>query len=83
VVRLELKEVRRHKDTMADQIQMMQQGRGVACYSKPCLHPNLLEEIGGAFKLEPCFFLNQWYTSFDVVLVTCKHFITHFASPRS
>ena len=40
VVRWELKEVRRHKDAVADEIGKMRNGLGVACWLKPCFHPD-------------------------------------------
>ena len=78
VVKRELEEVRRYKDAVADQIQMMQQGRGVGCWPKPCLHPHLPDEAGIVFELEACSFCNRWYTSFDVVMASCKHFYHPF-----
>jgi hypothetical protein len=45
VVRRELNEVRRHKDAVTDQIRMMEEGRGVACWPKPCLHPDSPKEV--------------------------------------
>jgi hypothetical protein len=60
VVRRELMEVGRHGDAVADQIQKMKVGLGVACWPKPSLHPDFLEEVGGAFELEPCAFCNRW-----------------------
>jgi hypothetical protein len=74
VVRRELKEVQRHKDAVADQIRMMKQGGGVVCCPKPSLHPDVPEEGGFAFELEPCSFCNRWYTSYDVIMASCKHF---------
>jgi hypothetical protein len=40
IVRRELKEVRRHKDVVADEIEKMRNGLGVASWPKPCLHPD-------------------------------------------
>jgi hypothetical protein len=56
----------------------MQHIGGMACWQKPCLHPDLPEEIGGAFELEPCSFYNRWYTLFDVVMVRWRHFYHPF-----
>jgi hypothetical protein len=78
IVRRELKEVRRHKDAVADEIGKMRNGLGVACWPKPCLHPDRLEDEGGSLELQPCSFCNRWYNSFDVVISSCKHFYHPF-----
>jgi hypothetical protein len=74
VVKRECIEVRRHRDVVSEQIQMMKQGVGFYCWPKPSLHPHLPEEEGDAFDLQPCLFYNTWYTSFDVLMASCKHF---------
>lgn len=73
IVQRELKEVRRHKDAVADEIGKMRSGLGVACWPKPCLHPDRLEDEGGLLELQPCSFCNKWYNSFDAVISSCKH----------
>jgi hypothetical protein len=52
---------------------MMKQGGGVACCPKLSLHPNMSEEGGFAFELEPYSFYNCWYTSYDVVMANSYH----------
>ena len=79
VVTRELEEVKRHRDAVADQIQNMKLGGGVACWPKPTLHPDVPEDgFGGLFELEPCSFCNRWYTSCDVVMTSCRHFYHPF-----
>jgi hypothetical protein len=78
VVCQELQEVERHSTAVAEQIRLMKQGGGVACRPKPCLHPDMPEEGGFAFELEPCSFCNRWYTSYDVFMASCKHFYHPF-----
>jgi hypothetical protein len=78
VVQRELKEVQRHKDAVADQIRMMKREGGVACCPKPSLHPDVPEEGGVAFELEPCSFCYRWYTSYDVVMASWKYFYHPF-----
>ena len=73
-----MKEVSRHKDVVADQIQYMKEGVGVACWPKPSLHPKMPKEVEGLFELEACSFCNRWYSSFDVVMASCKHFYHPF-----
>jgi hypothetical protein len=73
LVNREMIEVRRHMQAVEDHIQMMKDGGGVVLWPKPCLYLDLPEEVGGAIELDPCSFCNRWYTSFDVVLASCKH----------
>jgi hypothetical protein len=51
VVNREMIEVRRHMEAVEDQIRMIKDGGGVVLWPKPCLHPDLLEEVGGAIDL--------------------------------
>jgi hypothetical protein len=74
VVRRELLELQRHRDVVAHQILNLKRGGGIVCCPKLTIHLDLPEEVLGSFDLEPCSFCNRWYTSFDVVMASCKHF---------
>jgi hypothetical protein len=78
VVRRELEQVRRHKDAVVEHIRLMKEGGGVANWLKPYLHPEVPEDGIGVFELEACSFCNRWYTAFDVVMSSCKHFYHPF-----
>jgi hypothetical protein len=59
VVNREMIEVRRHMEAVEDQIRMMKDDRGAILWPKPCLHPDLLEEVGHAIELDPCSFCDR------------------------
>ena len=70
--------MRRHKNAIIEQIRLMKEGGGVANWPKPYVHPKVPEDGIGVFELEACSFCNQWYTIFDVVMASCKHFYHPF-----
>jgi hypothetical protein len=77
-LRREVSDIRRHRDTLADQILKMKNGRGVVCYPQLALYPNQPEDGHTLFELKPCSFCSRWYNSFDVVMSSCKHFYHPF-----
>ena len=72
----EVNDIQRHKDTLADQILKMKNGRGVVCYPQPA--QNQPKEGHTLFELKPCSFCNRWYNLFDVIMSSCKHFYHPF-----
>ena len=51
----------------------------------PSPHPTLnsRKKFMDFFDLEPCLFCNRWYRAYDVVMASCKHFITKLVETKN
>lgn len=71
-VQREITDMSRQRDAIQEQICSMNTGGGVSTWPRPVLNTNTPED-DTHLELQPCSFCNKFFSTFDIVVASCRH----------